>query len=263
MTRRLCLILSLFLIGSADGDSDKLAHMNLQPAGVAPALEIVSRLGYALGYDPKIRQSRWVAYRLKKEDLTHQFPRNESFKLDDAVSNSPDKYDYSGSDFDRGHMAPADEMEYHFDRMEDSFYMSNMCPQYHHINAGEWLNVEKFVRNAARRFGEVFVVSGPIFAETGGTFGDIPMKNEKKAIKNANGDIPIPDAFFKVIYTSAHGGMMLAFQIDNAEDNIGSYLMHAKSVRAMESITGYRFFPDLDPDDDEGLRDMDSPEQWF
>jgi len=57
------------------------------------------------------------------------------------------------------------------------------------------------------------------------------MRNEKKKIETANGDIAVPEAFFKVIYTPARGGMMLAFQVDNDEGLLGNYMMYARSVR--------------------------------
>ena len=270
MNKVLLLVAALFVVGTANCDSDQFAHRKLQPIGVSSDLEVVprpgqenERLGYALGYDREKRQPRWVAYRLKKEDLTHKFPRDNSFKRDDAVSNSPNEYDYAGTDFDRGHMAPADEMEYDSTIMKDSFYMSNMSPQYAHVNRGVWRSVEDFVRRAADRFGEVLVVTGPIFADEGGPFGSIPMKNEKKKIDTANGDIAVPESFYKVIYTPARGGMMLAFQVDNDEGLLGNYLTYARSVHRIEQITGFRFFADIDPSDEEGLRDMDHVNQWF
>lgn len=270
MNKAFCLVVALFAVGAANCDSDQFAHRKLQPEGGSSELEVVprigqenERMGYALGYDREKRQPRWVAYRLKKEDLTHEFPRDNSFKHDDAVSNSPWEYDYAGTDFDRGHMAPANEMEYAYRIMQDSFYMSNMSPQYAHINRGVWKDVEDFVRKAAMRFDVVYVVTGPIFADEGGSFESIPMKNEKKKIETANGDIAVPESFFKVIYTPARGGMMLAFQVDNDEGLLGNYLMYARSVHRIEQITGFRFFADIDPNDENGLRNMDQVAQWF
>jgi len=186
VNKTLYLVGALFVASTATCDSDQFAHLKLQPMGTPAELEIVprvgqenERLGYALGYDREMRQPRWVAYRLKNEDLTGEFKRDNSFKRDDAVSNSPERYDYSKTGFDKGHMAPAKDMEYALRIMKDSFYMSNMCPQYGHINGGVWSSVEDFVRKAAKRFDVVYVVSGPIFADEGGPFGCIPMRNEK------------------------------------------------------------------------------------
>lgn len=257
-------------------DRAPFAHLSLKPSGTpTSALEDVprlgqeyERLGYALGWDKEKRVPRWVAYRLKKEDLTHQFPRDNSFRRDFAVSNSPDEHDYAGTDFDRGHMAPANDMEYDSRIMKDSFYMSNMCPQYSHVNRSAWKGVEGFVRNAAMRFGEVLVVTGPVFPERGGDFGNIPMKNEGKKIETAGGDITVPEAFFKVLYTPARGGMMLAFLVPNDEDVLGNYLTYVRPVSLIERLSGSRFFADercavVDSDDEERLKDMDRVDLWF
>ena len=56
---------------------------------------------------------------------------------------------------------------------------------------------------------------------------------------------------------------MLAFQVDNDEGLLGNYLTYARSVHRIEQITGFRFFADIDPSDEEGLRDMDHVNQWF
>jgi hypothetical protein len=57
--------------------------------------------------------------------------------------------------------------------------------------------------------------------------------------------------------------MMLAFQVDNDEGLVGHYLMYVRSVRRIEQITGFRFFADIDPDDEDGLRNMNQVNQWF
>lgn len=279
MSKAIPIVALLAVAATAWCDSDPFAHRGLRPEGPsANGLEDVPRLGqeyerrgYALGWDKERRVPRWVAYRLKKEDLTNQFPRDNSFKRDFAVSNSPDEYDYAGTDFDRGHMAPANDMEYDLRIMRDSFYMSNMCPQYFHVNRGVWKGVEGFVRRAAMRLGEVLVVTGPVFPERGGVFGDIPMKNEGKKIENAGGDIAVPEAFFKVLYTPARGGMMLAFLVPNDEDVLGNYLTYVRPVSLVERLSGFRFFAGeqcagVDAHDEERLsdmKDMDEVNRWF
>lgn len=253
--------LLLFLAtGLTLADSDRMAHERLQPENAPPTLEQVSRLGYALGYDPSRRQPLWVAYRLRREDVERKLvERDDSFKLDLAVSNSPDKYDYSGSGYDRGHMAPARDMEYDIERMKDSFYMSNMSPQLPYINRVKWKGIEDFTRDAAIKFGEIYVITGPIFE---GNEGSLPSK--EKYIENENGNIPIPMAFYKVLFTKKHGGMMLSFKVDNDDYDHGYWAMtapHRTSV--IESLTGFRFFPDVDADECLGLRDVCDINMWW
>lgn len=244
----------------AIADSNRMAHDRLKPENSPPTIEEVSRLGYALGYSPEKRQPLWVAYRLRREDVERKLvERDDSFKLDFAVSNSPDKYDYSGSGYDRGHMAPARDMEYSKERMEDSFYMSNMSPQLPYINRVKWKSIEDFTRDAAVKFGEIFVITGPIFE---GNEGSLPSK--EKYIENEKGNIPIPNAFYKVLYRREKGEMMLAFKVKNDHSDREHWRVTAlTSVLEIEKCTGLRFFPDVDADGSLGLRDACDINMWW
>jgi endonuclease G len=42
-------------------------------------------------------------------------------------------------------MAPAADMKWSKQVMQESFYMTNMCPQNHSINAGDWKDLERLV----------------------------------------------------------------------------------------------------------------------
>lgn len=258
------LLLQLVLASVAVSDSDRTAHERLRPAMTPPTLEEVARLGYALGYSPEKRQALWVAHRLAKEDVTGELvPREIAFKRDFEVSNSPEKYDYYGSGFDRGHMAPAGDMEYHRDRMLDSFFMSNISPQTPHINSGVWSSIEDFTRSVAKQHGKVCVITGPIFPEQGGDYSIVPMPHENNSIKAEGGDIPIPVAFYKVLYTEKRGGMMLGFVVPNEDGVFAHYSQFARSVATVERLTGFSFFPDVDPLREEGLREECDIGMWW
>ena len=259
MTKRLFIAI-VFVGFIAIADSNRMAHEQLKPENSPPTLEEVSRLGYALGYSKEKRQPLWVAYRLRREDIERKIvERDDSFKLDPFVSNSPDEYDYSGSGYDRGHMAPARDMEYDMERMKDSFFMSNMSPQLPYINRVKWRNIEDFTRDVAIKFGEVFVITGPIFE---GNEGFLPSK--EKSIELESGNIPIPMAFYKVLYTKKRGGMMLAFKVDNDDFENGYWAETAPHpTTVLEKLTGFRFFPDVDADGSLGLRDVCDISKWW
>lgn len=247
------LLVGMFSACHCEADADRMAHMRLEPQGVLGQVEPVSRNWYALGYSPQKRQPLWVAYRIKRTDTCKAVERKDNFRPDPNVSNSPSRWDYYGTGFDRGHMAPANDMLYRFEAMDDSFYMSNMSPQYYHVNRGIWERIESFVHDVAKRLGEIWVVSGPIFADKGGPFAEIPIPGEDEVIKTQGGDIAVPVAFFKVLYTPARGGMTLAFIVPNTKDDTSNWRIYARSVRIAEVLTGVRFFPNVDDVD----RNMD------
>ena len=79
--------------------------------------------------------------------------------------------DYSGHGLDRGHQSPAaDAQDQH--AMAQSFALSNMVPQDPTCNRKAWNRIEQDVRKfVSRANGNVFVYTGPIFAQGFTTIG--------------------------------------------------------------------------------------------
>ena len=94
-------------------------------------LEIVKRVGYALGYSEKYEQPLWVSYKLTKNETQSKVAkRTNRFKSDPKVTTkSASLKDYRKSGYDRGHLAPAGDMAWSKQAMNESFYLSNMSPQ--------------------------------------------------------------------------------------------------------------------------------------
>ena len=57
--------------------------------------------------------------------------------------------DYKASGYDRGHLAPAADMGWSTQAMQESFYYSNMSPQLPAFNRGIWKQLEELVRDWA------------------------------------------------------------------------------------------------------------------
>ncbi len=47
--------------------------------------------------------------------------------------------------------------------MEDTFYLSNMCPQNPNFNRGYWAKFEKYVRDLTKAYKAVHVFTGPLY----------------------------------------------------------------------------------------------------
>ena len=132
-------------------------------------------------------------------------------------------------------MAPAGDMKWSKKAMEESFYMSNICPQDHNLNTEDWNDLEMKSREWARRFGKVYIVCGPIYK---GIRNEYIGKNRVK----------VPDAFFKVILindTKKQAALGFLFENEAGERPLEEYLT---SVDAIEKITDMNFFPAL-PDE--------------
>lgn len=68
--------------------------------------------------------------------------------------------DYKASGFDRGHLSPAADSKCVPGAMEESFFFSNMAPQYPGLNRGQWKNLEEWTRYLAKEHDSVRVEAG-------------------------------------------------------------------------------------------------------
>lgn len=134
--------------------------------------------------------------------------------------------DYAGSGFDRGHMAPAAEMETP-NQMSQSFSLSNMVPQAPENNRGVWAKrVEAATRHYVERtYGEVYVLTGPIYQGEVQTIG--------------RGNVWVPTKLFKLVYDPVRRKAW-AHVIDNHDKaKLGKPISYAELVK----MTGIDLLP--------------------
>ena len=139
------------------------------------------------------------------------------------------KYDYSNSNYDRGHLAPASDMRWSQKAMEESFYMSNISPQFYGFNRGAWLKLERRVRRWAVAYDSIYVVTAGV------------LNNNLERI-GLDSTLSVPNYFYKVIL---HYG-------ENDKKAIGFLMPNKKisqpieyfsvSVDSIELATGIDFF---------------------
>ncbi len=201
--------------------------------------QLVHHKHYSLSYNEKNEQADWVAYVLKRDELKMpNVPRAKRFKPDyDVKTQSAFHKDYSHSGYTRGHMAPAGDMAFSTEAMQESFFMSNMSPQLKECNSGIWKELEENVRDWAFDDKELIVVSGPLFTNP----------NPRKIGKNK---VAVPDAFFKILLDVRKPEIKsIAFRIPNAKSSV-HLKEFAVSIDEIETETGFDFF-DLLLDDEE------------
>ena len=198
--------------------------------------QILQRTGYTLSYDSKNKTPQWVAWELTKEETKGKEERSTEFIPDpDVIGTQVVTYDYSHSGYDRGHMAPAGDMKWNKQAMQESFYMSNICPQDHNLNTEDWNDLEMKTREWARKYGKVYVVCGPVY--TG-------KRNEYIGEHR----VKVPDAFFKVILINDNKkqcALGFLFENEAGENPLEKYLV---PVDRIEKMTGLDFFSVL-PDE--------------
>lgn len=197
--------------------------------------DIIAYSGFTTSYNHETLIPNWVAYELTAEELEPVYTSQSStFSMDfDVKGRQASREDYSHSGWDKGHMAPKADMRWSERSYWESHYFTNICPQDHELNAGDWNTLEKRVCGWARKFGMVYVVCGPIVGE--GANGTIGKKR-----------VQVPDAFFKAILVPMNGNYTaIAFIMYNngQHHKLSEY---ACTVDELESRMGRNLFAALD-----------------
>ena len=214
--------------------------------------QIIRHIGYTVSHNPQWKIPNWVAYALTKEETQGSVPREDSFYPDPKVKGQPVVHrDYTHSGYDRGHMAPAADMKWSEQAMRESFYMTNICPQNHNLNRGDWKELE----DACRRWAEiepVYIACGPILYKVP-KYGYIGKEHQ----------IRIPDAFFKVVLTGLQSGNPRAVGFIY-KNEAGNYKRdkYVNSIDEVERITSFDFFSELPDDVEETIEAEYDLDEW-
>ena len=150
--------------------------------------KIVEYKGFVSSYNTETLIPDWVAYELTADETRGESTRaDKNFSMDmNFRGKQAMREDYWGSGWTRGHMAPAADFMWDDDAMSETFYFLNICPQREELNNKDWQYLEKQVRAWARKYGKVWVVSGPIVGDN--VYGTIGKDH-----------VVVPDAFFKAV----------------------------------------------------------------
>ena len=203
--------------------------------------QIIKRKGYTCSYNKDTKCANWSAWHLSAEHTDGPYKRKdihiEGYYLEDdrELSNRQSLSDWNGiSEYDHGHLCPSGDNKWDLDAMRETFYLSNMCVQNRQLNQESWEDLESACRRWAKKFGGIYIVTGPIF--------------QKKPYRHVGrGNLPVPDAFFKVVLCTNGEPKAIGFLYENTapppRDRMES---HACSVDSIEALTEYDFFAGLD-----------------
>jgi DNA/RNA endonuclease G (NUC1) len=222
--------------------------------------------GYISNFNTKPRAAKpkylgvphWVAHRIKRaatgpesgERPTTWFTVFDLANL--GIAPISDSYAFSSAFrkkhtnwYDRGHLA----QKYLAERLDNkaALYTHNVVnavPQLHQFNAGPWLTLECMTGAWANKYGEVWVVAGPVFNKTGKVTW-LRSDNKKKVTP-----VAIPPREFKIVLRKdGEQWDALAFVYPQQHKTYakGPYdpEIWLKSVADIEQLTGEEFMAGL------------------
>lgn len=211
--------------------------------------------GYALEYNPRSKTPMWVAEHLTADNLKNKIAvRQEDFRPDPNIDlkNESSLSSFSGSGYDRGHMAPAEDFKNSIRQMSESFYLSNMVPQNPDNNRGIWARLEKNIRLWTFKKGELYVFTGPVFING----------NPQGWIGENLNQVAIPTHLYKVILDPKEKEVF-CFLIPNTAVPIGDLNKYGAKLSDIEKLTGLNFFPTLSKEKSMELDHSAIPSHWL
>jgi len=253
-------LICLFLTGCQFNDTNVSANSASKESSTADSEhlkygipsangKLLYRTGYVALYDKEKKDPLWVSYHLTAGELnTPQLKRSNKFAPDPdlAIGERAELYDYRNSGYDRGHMCPNADQAWSALTMKECFFLSNMCPQIHALNAGEWEQLESKVRDFTKKHGEVWIICGPVFNE--------PVKDGRTAEVKTIGSnkVWVPTDFYKIVAYENNVNKVEAVGFKMAQANLrGNLSSYVVKIRDIESLTGLDFFNKLPKTEDD------------
>ncbi len=194
---------------------------------------------YTVFFDESTLQARYTIHKIKAENTLGKASRydiklkeDEDFKVNTARWS-----DYSGSGYDRGHLVPAADFLCCQTMLNETFVMSNIAVFDSVLNRYAWQELEQKTRKAARKKGEIYVITGPIFLNKLDFIGKTNL-------------LQVPTHFFKILVFYATGksvpAEISAFLLPNQAIYHFDERQHLSTVDQIENLSELDFFWSLE-----------------
>lgn len=237
--------------------------------------QILVRYAYTTSYNKQTKCPNWVAWHLTRDRIDGPYSRKgvpyydqdnkvygiggvtqETSQGDyfvDMEAEAPrqefsDWKDNSVPNNSHGHICPAADCRWSKSAMNQSFLLTNICPQDRDLNMGDWEGLERRCRGWAKKYGDIYIVAGPVFY------------NGVKKTMGTN-EVGVPDAFFKVVLCLQGQPKAIGFIFpnDSIHHDCDKYVV---TVDKVEQITGFDFFHNLEDDIENAVESKSELNLW-
>lgn len=238
---------------------------NVSPDANADKSQIIVKrtddfgITYSLEWDNALVANRWTCYELHAGNSMAAVGRNDDFKADPEVAVSSTLDQYSGSGFSRGHLCPSADRLCSKVQNKQTFFLTNMQPQYQSHNGGLWSRLETLVRDyatndefTALHCDTLYIVKAATIANvasdpltgnsTSGVYATSEVDNYNKLI--------VPRYFYMALLhynkeTDTYHAIAFWTKHLSTTQPVANLADYAISIDKLEQLTGLDFFCNL------------------
>ena len=235
---------------------------NVSTTGNATNSQIVVKntddygITYSVEWDNEKVANRWTCYQLHEGNTLSTTDRNDDFKADPDVYNSATLEDYRNSGFSRGHLCPSADRQCSKEQNKQTFYLTNMQPQWQKHNGGLWKNLEDLVRNFATDDSKTNAHCDTLYIVKAATISDVNITGTAETgvhDQKCNNRLIVPKYFYMALLhynkaTDTYHAIAFWTLHEDASDTNKNYGDYVISIDELEKRTGIDFFCNL-PDD--------------
>ena len=207
-------------------------------------------VNYCVEWDCDKKAQRWSCYQMHRGYTGNYSRVVDGYLFDPKLSSSQylDKDYFYGSGFDHGHICPNADRKYSYKANEQTFYLTNMQPQYRKFNGysssgqdqgeGLWVRMEDKIRSWSPN-----ATTDTLYVCKGGT-----IDSESNIITRIQGKLIVPKYFFMAcLLKNSQGYRAIAFWAEQknewrTNDDLADY---AITIDELEKKTGIDFFCNL------------------
>jgi endonuclease G, mitochondrial len=216
---------------------------------------LITKPQYTLSYNNTENRCNWVSWHLSS-DWKGTATRNDNFIPDPDLPSGWWRAvtgNYTGTNFDRGHVCPSDDRDGSQTDNDATFYLSNIIPQNPQLNRYTWAALESYARTLVTQGNECYIVAGG--AGQGGQNGATGDNTFYGTLDN--GKIVVPRYCWKVLVvlpvgqndltriTSSTRTIAVIMENTKASGANHAWGTYRVSIDQVETLTGFNFFSKL------------------
>ncbi len=167
---------------------------------------IIDKEYYEICYDYEMKGALFVSYSLDSNKVNNpNIEEKPSFYKEPSLDkNYQSEYDdYTGSGYDRGHLASDASFDWSIASLDSVYSMANIIPQHPEVNRYQWIDTEYLERKKAVEYESVNVIIGIVYS-------DNPLQIGENFIS-------VPSGFYKSIL-SEDGKYQECFYYENTPE---------------------------------------------